>query len=228
MARIVNKEEYELKRNEILDTAQRLVYTRGFEQMSIQDILDERQISKGAFYHYFDSKQALLEAMIERIASQIGVVLTPIVQDASLTAARKMELFFNVAAQWKTARKDYFLSLLQVWYADENALVRQKVLSATIRQAAPWLTEIIEQGNREGVFRCAYPDEVCEIFFSLFQNAGENLIQMVLHPECHAEALQRLERFINAYQDAFERILGAAPGSLQLFDINIMRAWFTP
>jgi AcrR family transcriptional regulator len=32
-----------------------LVFTKGFEQMSIQDILDELHISKGAFYHYFDS-----------------------------------------------------------------------------------------------------------------------------------------------------------------------------
>ena len=61
MARSVNEKEYAVKRNEILDVAQRFVYTRGYEQMSIQDILDELHISKGAFYHYFDSKQALLE-----------------------------------------------------------------------------------------------------------------------------------------------------------------------
>ena len=47
------------KRNEILDSARRLVYSKGYEQMTIQDILGELQISKGAFYHYFDSKGAL-------------------------------------------------------------------------------------------------------------------------------------------------------------------------
>ena len=60
MARSVNEKEYAFKRNQILDVTQRLVYTKGYEQMAIQDILDELLISKGAFYHYFDSKPALL------------------------------------------------------------------------------------------------------------------------------------------------------------------------
>ena len=70
MARIVKEQAYAEKRNEILDVAQRLVYTKGYEQMTIQDILDDLQISKGAFYHYFDSKQALLEALIERMLQE--------------------------------------------------------------------------------------------------------------------------------------------------------------
>jgi AcrR family transcriptional regulator len=49
MARIVKEEEYAARRNEILDAAQRLVYTKGYEHMTIQDILDDRHISKGAF-----------------------------------------------------------------------------------------------------------------------------------------------------------------------------------
>jgi AcrR family transcriptional regulator len=49
MARTVKEEEYAVKRKEIVDVAQRLVYTKGFDQMSIQDILDELHISKGAF-----------------------------------------------------------------------------------------------------------------------------------------------------------------------------------
>ena len=64
MARIVNKEEYNRKRNEILNSAQKLVYTIGYDQMTIQDILNETKMSKGAFYHYFSSKSDLLEALI--------------------------------------------------------------------------------------------------------------------------------------------------------------------
>ena len=56
MARILKEEEHTAKRNEILDAALQLVYSKGYEKMTIQDILDQLQISKGAFYHYFDSK----------------------------------------------------------------------------------------------------------------------------------------------------------------------------
>lgn len=56
MARIVKEEAYNAKRNEILDIALSLVYSKGYEQMTIQDILDGLHISRGALYHYFDSK----------------------------------------------------------------------------------------------------------------------------------------------------------------------------
>ena len=54
MPRIVNEVDYAARRKEILDVTRKLVYTKGYEQMSIQDILDSLNISKGAFYHYFE------------------------------------------------------------------------------------------------------------------------------------------------------------------------------
>ena len=45
MARTVKAEEFASKRREILNATQRLVLTKGYEQMSIQDILNEVQIS---------------------------------------------------------------------------------------------------------------------------------------------------------------------------------------
>ncbi|MFZ1126945.1 TetR/AcrR family transcriptional regulator, partial [Methanoregula sp.] len=81
MARIVKIEEYNTKRNEILDAALALIYSKGYEQMAIQDILDELKISRGAFYHYFTSKQALLEALIDRTGWESEKILLTIVQD---------------------------------------------------------------------------------------------------------------------------------------------------
>src|SRR5438093_12568621 len=105
MARIVK--EYAVRRNEILDVAQQLVETKGYEQMAIQDILDDLQISKGAFYHYFDSKPALLEAIIERMLQEVEQLLVPIVHDPQLPALEKFQRFFAVSAGWKTARKEF-------------------------------------------------------------------------------------------------------------------------
>ena len=62
MARTLNPTLHTVRRDAFLDVAQRLVETKGYEAMSIQDVLDALEVSKGAFYHYFDSKQALLEA----------------------------------------------------------------------------------------------------------------------------------------------------------------------
>src|SRR5690348_15717460 len=95
MVRVVK--EHTIRRNEILDVAQRLIYTKGYEQMTIQDILDVLRISKGAFYHYFDSKQMLLEALIERIGEGAIQLLLPIVQNPLLPALEKLQRYIATA-----------------------------------------------------------------------------------------------------------------------------------
>jgi AcrR family transcriptional regulator len=62
MPHVLKPVEHRQRRDTFLDAAQRLVQTKGYERMTVQDVLDDVGTSKGAFYHYSDSKQALLEA----------------------------------------------------------------------------------------------------------------------------------------------------------------------
>lgn len=55
----------EVTRTRILDAAQRLFMAQGYEHTSIQNIVDELgDLSKGAIYHHFKSKEAILEELI--------------------------------------------------------------------------------------------------------------------------------------------------------------------
>ena len=49
------------RRQEILHAAEKLFYMKGYENTSVQDVLMEAGISKGGFYHHFESKVRLLE-----------------------------------------------------------------------------------------------------------------------------------------------------------------------
>src|SRR5690348_8466635 len=92
MPRTVDPELHQLKRDAFLDVAQRLIQTRGYEAMSIRDVLEQLETSRGALYHYFDSKQALLEGVVERFADAAMTQVQPILDDPSLPALRKLEL----------------------------------------------------------------------------------------------------------------------------------------
>lgn len=225
MPRIVKEEDFTLKRNEILDAAQKLVYTKGYEQMTIQDILDDLKISKGAFYHYFGSKQALLEALIDRILEEAQQVYLPIAQDPGLTALEKLHRFFDTLARWKTAQKEYLLALLRIWYTDDNMIVRQKVQTSMIKQAAPVLTGIIQQGIREGVLNTPYPDLFGEVSLALVQSLGDAIIMLILSDEPKCNKLQRIENIMAAYSDALERVLGAPRDSLNMMDVEMLEEW---
>jgi AcrR family transcriptional regulator len=226
MARTVNEQAYAVKRNEILGVAQRLVYTKGYEQMAIQDILNELQISKGAFYHYFDSKPALLEALVERMQQDALQLLSPIVHDPQLGALEKLQRFFDTAVRWKTARKAFMLELLRAWYADHNAIVRQKLLAVMSKGVMPLLGEIFRQGVKEGVLNIPFPDQVGAIYVSLIQGVGDAFAELLLAHEPRGDELQRAERLVAAYTHALERVLGAPPGSLVIMDAESLKEWF--
>src|SRR5437762_6477334 len=180
MTRTVNKEEYTAKRNQTLDAAQRLVYTKGYERMTLQDILAELQISSGAFYHYFDSKPAVLEAFIERIRQALEQPLLPIVHDPHLPALDKLQGFFDTLDRLRSAHKADVVKLGRVWYTDDNAIVRQKVDDAVREQRAPLLTAIVRQGIREGIFTTAYPDQAGEVILSLLHGMGNTHAKLLL------------------------------------------------
>ncbi len=226
MARIVKEEEYAGKRNAILDVAQRLIYTKGYEQMTIQDMLDDLQISKGAFYHYFDSKQAVLEALVERIGEEVLQFLLPIVRDPGLPALDKFRRYLATLNRWKIGQKAFFLALLRVWYADDNAIVRQKLRATAMREVAPLFAEIIRQGNQEGVMTATYPDQVGEVIASLAQDAGETIGALLLSFDAERDDMQRVERTVAVYTDAIERVLGVPPGALSLVDDQTLKEWF--
>jgi TetR/AcrR family transcriptional regulator, transcriptional repressor for nem operon len=232
MARIIK--ESSVRRNEILDAAQQLIYTKGYEQMTIQDILDNLQISKGAFYHYFESKQALLEAMIERTQQAALDVLVPILDDPNLRSLEKLERYFDTVGRWKVAQKGYMLALLRTWYADDNAIVRQKQIISGIKWVTPILTGIIQQGISEGTMNTPFPDQAGEVVVSLVINLGDALGRVLfsLEPESdealRSEYLQRIKDITAAYTDAIERVLGASRGSLVLIDAESLKNWVTP
>jgi AcrR family transcriptional regulator len=233
MVRIVKEKAYAARRNEILDVATQLVYTKGYEQMSIQDICETLNISKGAFYHYFDSKPALLEALIERMLDEAELLIAPILQDPDLSALEKLRRYFETAVRWKTAQKTYLLSLMHIWYADDNAIIRQKMFAKTIKRIAPMFAGVIHQGIQEGVLATPYPDQATEVILYLMQGLGDRFVELLISYEMEsanahlADSLRSIEIAVAAYTDALERVLGAPANSLQLMDDDAIKAWIT-
>ena len=228
MARTVNKEEYAAKRNEILDAAQRLVYTKGYERMTLQDILAAAQISSGAFYHYFDSKPAVLEAFIERMRREVEQPLLPIIRDPGLSAIDKLQRFFDTLDRLRIAHKADVVSLGRVWYTDDNAIVRQKVDAAVLEQRAPLLAAIVRQGMQEGVFTVAYPDQAGEVILALLQGMGNAHAKQLLAIGQQPDELRCIDDIVAthaAYMEAIERVLGAPPNSLYRTDAEAVRVW---
>jgi AcrR family transcriptional regulator len=230
MARTVKEQEYAEKRNEILAAALRLVYTKGYERMTIQDILADLQISNGAFYHYFDSKQAVLEAFIERMQEEAEKPLLPIVHDPHMPAVEKLQRFFSTFDRLRIAHNTDVVELLRVWYTDDNAIVRQKVDEAIVERCAPLLTGIVRQGIQEGVFTTSYPDQAGEIILFLVRGMANTHARLLLSLEQEHDEQRCIEGIVTthaAYMHAIERVLGAPPDSLYRTEAEAVKVWVT-
>src|SRR5437868_2267160 len=79
LARVIKPPE--IRAAELLDCAQRLFFENGYENTTVNDIIGAAGVSKGAFYHYFASKEALLEALSLRLARDGLAELQPMLED---------------------------------------------------------------------------------------------------------------------------------------------------
>jgi AcrR family transcriptional regulator len=226
MARTLNLAVHTVRREAFVEAAQRLMQTRGWEQMSIQDVLDAVEASRGAFYHYFDSKQALLEAVIERMVDAGLGEAAPAGADASLPAPAKLERVFSAIGRWKTEQKALVLALLEVWLSDHNATVREKFRRRMVDRLAEMLTPIIDQGMREGDFNVATAPETARVLVMLLLGLQDVATDLFLDRQAGRIELTDVERSLSAYSEAFERILGARAGSIGLIDQSVLVAWF--
>ena len=226
MPRTVNEEAYNAKRNEILDVAMGLIYSKGYDRMTIQDILDGTQISRGALYHYFDSKKAILEALVDRMGTVAEQAIRPIIDDPDLPALEKFNRYFEASASWKTMQKDLILRLLPMWFSDENAFIRQKMSAEALTHTARLMVPMICQGIEEKVFTTRFPEEAAVIITGVFLTFTDTLVTRLLAPGRGLTSSQEFCSTLNAYVDAIERILGAPPGSLEVLKAADFKDWF--
>jgi AcrR family transcriptional regulator len=226
VARTLNPAAHAGRRDAFIDAAQALIQTRGCERFSVQDVLDATAASKGAFYHYFDSKESLIDAVVDRMADQATVLVQPTLADPSLTATAKLEALFSGIAQWKAEQKDLVLGVMRTWLSEDNAIVRGKLKRLAAQRQLPWLEQIVRQGIAEGSFTSRFPDHLAGLLVTLLQGMGEVALELWVGRQDDTVTLEEVKRTFDAYLEAFERIVGAHPGSLKFLDEPTIEFWF--
>jgi AcrR family transcriptional regulator len=226
MARTVNVEVHKVRRDAFLDVAQRLIVTKGYEQMSIQDVLDELEASRGALYHYFDSKQALLDGVVERFADEALETLNPILADSKLPALTKLERVLGRIARFKAEQKELVLAILEVWNSDGNALVRERLRKLSAKRMMPILTLVIRQGVEEGAIAASDPEETARVILYLMQGYQELASEHFVGRQAGTISYEQVLKSNRLATEAFERVLGIPPRSVTLADEATLRFWF--
>jgi AcrR family transcriptional regulator len=221
MARVVK--DYQTRYHEILDTAQQFFFTKGYETSTVNEMINSIDIAKGTFYHYFNSKEELLLAVVARMADQIINPIRQIFDSESLSGKEKFEKIFMLSGSWKVDNVDTLKPLLRVMFQDENALLRDKMNEQNIARMSPILAEAIQQAVEEGDFVNAYPDETAHLILNIGVALTKDLAMLLLEIDENPQALEIMKHKVKVYEYAVERLVGAEPGSLKIVDRTVIR-----
>ena len=214
------------RRAQFVATAQQLFYTNGYANTSINDIIRAVGVSKGAFYHHFESKTAVLEAIVAEIVAQLLANLKAIVADESLTAISKWQKVVQLSNNWKLERKAEMIEAFRPMMMDENILLRHKIRAETMKVGVSEMSEIIAQGVAEHLFDVQHIPETAEILLNIINNFGDAMSELILHPEKYDDPATLALQKNAALQTAVERLLGAPDGSMPSIDNKTLIAWF--
>lgn len=206
--------DYEIRKQEFLDAARELFYTAGYDETSVATIIDKVGVSKGTFYHYFNSKDELLDDLVKHLTKTIIDALSEVVDDPEIDAITKMNKIFERSGDYKVTNKDLIMTLIRTLYNDKNLRLRLKMNERTLELMSPLMLKIINQGLAEGVFDTAFPEEVSEMIFTLAIGMGEKIAHLILGIDEHPENAEILFSTFDMYQNAIERFLGAPEGSI--------------
>jgi TetR/AcrR family transcriptional repressor of nem operon len=148
MARSEQQGEAADTASRILDVAERLVQTRGFNGFSYADVAAELKISKPSLHYHFPSKAELGEALIGRYAVRFADALVAI-DDRGDGAAAKLDAYASIYADVLKEQRMCLCGMLAADYDTLPAPMRDAVVHFFDENEA-WLTRVLEQGVEEG------------------------------------------------------------------------------
>lgn len=143
----------------ILEAAQRLFLEKGYDNTTIQDIVNELGgLTKGAIYHHFKSKEEIMDALGDKLFLEHNP-FEEVKNRKDLNGLQKMKMVIklNQSDKEKTTISKQAISILK------NPRMLAGMIESNHRILSPYWLELIEEGNRDGSIHTKYPKELSEL-----------------------------------------------------------------
>lgn len=184
----------EKRKRELLEIAYRMFLCQGYENTSVDEIIEAAGIAKGTYYYHFQSKEQMLEAVI-------GMMIEAEVEVARQVLASEMPVPQKIVGIIASARPTQEEQPIEAALnRPENVLMHNKLQGQLLEKILPLLSEAVEEGVRGGLFACDHIPE---------------RVRMLLLLSCDLfDEGQYTEADVDVFIDMMEKLLGAAPGTM--------------
>jgi AcrR family transcriptional regulator len=210
------------RKAQIIQTALQLFAVKGYDNTTVNNIINEAGISKGGFYHHYNSKEELLEDIVRMLIGDMAVIFEEIDARGDLTALEKTNEYIRRVTAYKgdkTVEVAAFLS--ELYSGGKNVLLESKIYDFARKHVAPVMKQIILQGVEEGTFKTEFPEEAAETYIKLFIMQQQEMTDLFYEAlrERNEEILETIKRKYSFFQKLLEDILGLEKGSLVVEEV---------
>lgn len=205
----------ETRKDQLLEAASDLFLENGYRDTSVNSIVESVGVSKGTFYYYFDSKEDVLDGLVEKFGEPIYRKIDEIIAKDSLDAVEKLNRIFSASRRTKLDNKEDLRKIFHLMYRPENLRLRDKIQKQTVERAAPKVAKVLEQGIEEGKLDTTFPEEASRLIFRMGTDLQEDMAGALLDRETEIDGEEYLRKY-RAYENAIERVIGAPEGSIEL------------
>lgn len=208
----------EARRARILDAAQRLFFTRGWEGVTIADVLTETGMSKGGFYHHFVAKEELLDGVVERFTKEALAAAEASRARTSGDALTRFNSFLAESSRWKAEHGHQMRFFLDAMLRPGNDVLFHRISNAAAAAAKPIVVEMIAEGVTEGRFDVFDVDLATEVILAF--SSGRMAVVKAAIQAAETGDLDEAAKLLNdrmlAEGAVIDRLLGLPQGSIAL------------
>lgn len=144
------------KRKYILETARRVFMEKGYKRVTMKDIVDACEISRGGLYLYFNSTAEIFLEVLKLETEEVDDVFSDsITEDA--TAADILALFLKEQKKELLRKKDTLTQATYEFYFENELPKKDNILKKQFDSAVKIMEKLIEAGVENGEFYCEDP-----------------------------------------------------------------------
>jgi AcrR family transcriptional regulator len=209
--------KFEIKKKNLMMAAWDLFSLKGYDGTSVTEIIEKMKIAKGTFYHYFESKESILNYAIDLMLKKQVEVLKDKMDSDEIGAVGKLYFFLDQFKSWKIKNNIFMKKLVKTLYSEKNLLLRYRLFDQGLKILGPMLGDILKQGMDEKVFDLEHPYEtaivILNLGYSINMSTTKIMINVIDNPN-DEKSIDEMVKYFNIYYTSLEKIIGAEKNSL--------------
>lgn len=215
MPRVVKHPD--IRRAELLDRATELFLRHGYDNVSLNDLIADAGVSKGAFYHWFPSKDALVAGLAERSARSAFAVIEGALARCDGDALERLNAVLRAGfdTNMEMGGPEQLAAMASLLRPD-NARLYGRILAVEQGLYLPLLTRLISQGVSDGIFDTFDPEGVADMIYGLAARTNSNILQVLdaADESARDHAIDALTTRFRLHGLTIDRILGLPDESI--------------